>query len=265
MLHQIRLSRAIPIVLALVVAGCGVADSGATQAPTPNTISAARPAGQATATIGPEQGQNTASSTDSTPQTLEVSNPEVQPMPNDQPGSAPAQQPQSSAPGQAPSGEGANPQSPAASLPASQASDPATWQGYADDAGRFRISYPAHYSIKTMSEAERSTLSPVPLSGLQFQDERGEVAAIAPPQLSILIFKKDAGQSLEDWLKASGKLSANSFAEPYQGKHVTGIKVTSATLIAPGSSVFVVHDELVFQITPLGQEGEQMLDTLQMT
>ena len=109
-------------------------------------------------------------------------------------------------------------------------------------------------------------MDPSPRAAWHFRDTRGELAGLAPPAFAIHIFEKEPAQPLESWLEANGLLrrEAGWFTEPYQGRHIAGLKVISPTFMAPGWSVYVTGDGRVFQLTPLGEEGERMLETFEI-
>ncbi|HEX6290656.1 MAG TPA: hypothetical protein VFZ66_15815 [Herpetosiphonaceae bacterium] len=145
--------------------------------------------------------------------------------------------------------------------------DPRTWQAYVDRTYHFRIAYPPYITIKHVSDAERAQLTPVPLAATYFQDGRNELAALAPPLFSIRIFANESQQPVADWLVASGLLNreAGWIAEPFTGANVSGVKVVSPTLMAPGWFLYVRHKGFVFQLTPLGEDADRMLSTFALT
>jgi hypothetical protein len=114
-----------------------------------------------------------------------------------------------------------------------------------------------------LAAAELAKLQPAPVAAVNFQDSRNASIPNAPAAFSIRVFQNAKQQALEDWLVATGllKREAGESTQPFRGKSVTGIKVMRSTFMAPGWSVYVAHRNYVFQLTPLGPEAEQMLDT----
>ncbi len=141
--------------------------------------------------------------------------------------------------------------------------DPSKMQTYTDNSSRFTIAYPSNLTPKPLAAAELAKLQPTPVAAVDFTDSRNASIASAPPAFSIRVFQNANQQALENWLTAAGLLKpeAGGSTEPFRGKSVTGIKVMTSNFIAPGWSVYVAHRNYVLQLTPLGLEAEQMLDT----
>ncbi|MBC7236915.1 MAG: hypothetical protein H5T69_13830 [Chloroflexi bacterium] len=174
--------------------------------------------------------------------------------------------------GTPPPTEGATSNSSAGQLPGAgphegeeteELSDTATWLTYTNREYRFRLSYPPHLVIETLDERMLATLDPSPVAGVDFRDPRGDVAAIAPPAFSVRVFENGERLSLEEWLRAHQlfRPQAGWVSEPVTLAHVSGLKIVSSTLMAPGWWIYVARGEHIFQLTPLGQEAERMLDT----
>jgi hypothetical protein len=68
-------------------------------------------------------------------------------------------------------------------------------------------------------------------------------------------------RSLAEWLTAVGFASKGAELHSYHTGEVGGVKLCHTTLLAPGCSVYVLHDGCVYQLTPGSREGERMIET----
>ncbi len=137
------------------------------------------------------------------------------------------------------------------------------WLNYADKTYGFQIKYPSYFTGEVGDTAMAASPENRPLAVFYFQDSRSEVSTLAPPVLRLQIYEKPAEQTLENWLveRKFLKAEAGEFSEPFTIAGRAGIKVTTTTFMAPGWSVYVMGDRYVYQLVPLGAEGETMLQT----
>jgi hypothetical protein len=219
-------------------------------------------AGCAAASAGPGQTPPAEINATETPGgVISITNPEVSPMSTVPTNKTDAS---SSEPGQVPGGlpsqDQGTPQVPPAAAPSA-------WQTFPDNSSHFTIAYPSTLTPQSLSAGELKGLEPLPTAAVYFRDQREASIPNAPPAFSIRVFSNDKEQGLEDWLIANKLLlkDAGWATQAYQGKNVSGIKVMTPTLMAPGWFVYIAHGGNIFQLTPLGTEAEQMLDTFKFT
>jgi hypothetical protein len=206
------------------------------------------------------EGENRSLS-QATEETVSIQNPDNPPTSI---GAVPESPPVNSTPGQpgfSPSNPGQSGEPPA--LPPSSTTAPEDWVVYTDASYPFTLSYPSASPVRQLSQEDLNRFTPVPLYALDFIDPAlagSDLAHMSPPLFSVRIYANPSHLPLEAWLAASGPPVSGNM-EPYQGKHIKGIKVVSSTFIAPGMWIYVAHQGAIYQLTPLGQDGEQMLDT----
>ncbi len=170
-----------------------------------------------------------------------------------------ANQPQ----GQSPPGRGESvPRDGGKQAPGSdQPSPPQGWTTYFDRTHGFSIGHPKGFIVQPN---DVSKFTPAPVATIFFMSPtmaKGALAGVEPPDLELRIYKAGAASSLKTWLTAVGFLNDGTTSQSYRNANVSGLKVCQLTLIAPGCSVYVLHDGRVHQLTPSSQEGEAMLET----
>jgi hypothetical protein len=91
----------------------------------------------------------------------------------------------------------------------------------------------------------------------------GALAGIEPPDLEVRVYQTGTTDSLQSWLASVGLASVDSGAaiQPYRNASVSGLRVCQSTMIAPGCSVYVLHNSRVYQLTPISREGKTMIET----
>ncbi len=225
-----RISHCATALLTLGLAGCGVSGEG------PYSTSGA----PADVTLATERA-------------LIRTDPEVSPMPA-QPDSAPPAQPDQ--PGRSDSGAGQL--SPSAQPDAVEQTDPDGWQVFRDKQHGFQVAHPAGFRIARAEAGTLAAMRPVPVAAFGFHTPGDGLAARAP-RLTVRIFANPDGRPLAEWLRTAG-LSGGT-VEPRQVGGRDGLKVSTQTFIAPGWSVYLAEGARVFQLTPLGEDGERMLDS----
>lgn len=140
--------------------------------------------------------------------------------------------------------------------------DTNTWQVYTDSTYGFRVLYPPAFAVKPAASGD-VLFGATAVATVQFVDMQNEMAEIAPPPFTVRIFDVQQGQSLAAWLEGNRLIGgeANVDTEPFQTGQIDGVRVNSRDFMAPGWSVYVLRGTHVFQLVPLGAEGETMLGT----
>lgn len=228
-------------------------------APAEGVLAQFNPLGTATATPAGRQSGDT----------VTLDNPAFPPSPiTPMPRINPSDTNPGAAPGGAPSESGGAPPSQNEPPPNLQPPNISAWQQYTDSNYGYTVKYPAsNLAAKVLSSAELAQLAPRPVAAVQFQIRNSQVADLEPPAFSIAIFENKTGLPLDKWMAANG-LSAGAAGttnEPFNTPYVSGIMASRQTLIAPGVFYYVSHGSYVYRLTPLGSEGEAMLNTFAFT
>jgi hypothetical protein len=119
---------------------------------------------------------------------------------------------------------------------------------------------------RAMASAKLPQFKTFPLASIFFMNPTmaaGALAGIEPPDLEVRVYPAHGAKSLQNWLLSSELSSRDSVAaaKPYRNPHADGLKICQTTLIAPGCSVYLLHEDRVYQLTAISQEGEAMIDT----
>ncbi len=167
-------------------------------------------------------------------------------------------------PGETPGESG--PSDPTDEMPSEQADimtppDTSAWPIYTDTTYGFSMSHPPAFTVK--STAGDVLFGTTTVATVNFVDTQNELADIAPPPFAVRIFAAQPGQALDAWLEANGVIGdeANAEAQAFRSEQIEGVRVNSRNFMAPGWSVFVQHGSYIFQLVPLGAEGEAMLQS----
>ena len=144
---------------------------------------------------------------------------------------------------------------------------PAGWTTYVDPIYGFRIHYPRDFVVRPQNVAQLAQSIPAPAASIFFMNPTmaaGDLAEIEPPDLEVRAYEAGTVTSLKSWLDSVGFAGAhNGFVdEPYRKGGIEGIEVCRTTMAAPGCSIFVLHGDTVYQLTPMTAEGEAMMETL---
>ncbi len=137
---------------------------------------------------------------------------------------------------------------------------------YVDPHHRFSVAYPKDFVIKPQDVAKLAGSIPTPLASIYFMNPTmatGDLAEIEPPDLEVRVYRSAAVDTLDRWLDSAGLGSIDSGAtrEPYRRAGVSGLRVCQATLLAPGCSVYILHRDRVYQLTPISVAGEAIVKT----
>jgi hypothetical protein len=141
------------------------------------------------------------------------------------------------------------------------------WPVYQDTVYHYQIAYPSQFEFRLLESAELVKSKPEPVTGTYFNDPSTNLGGMVPPRFSIRIFEIGAGTSVEAWLKTNGLYRPEDgwTIQKYQGEHFSGYQVNSALLMAPGMFIYAAQGKYLYQLTPLGQDAEQMLTTFEFT
>lgn len=142
------------------------------------------------------------------------------------------------------------------------ASQPASWHTYRDQAYSFSIDYPDTYTILPETEplinADLELIHRVRF--LDAQLAAGDTAEYEPPNFTIEIFTL-GNQALEEIIdndKNGGE------REVYKLGNLTGFRVYFKQLIAPNEFYYLSEHGFVYKLTPLGLYGEEMLHSFEI-
>ena len=143
--------------------------------------------------------------------------------------------------------------------------DTADWSIHQDSVYHYQIAYPPQFTFKDWESAELAAMRPEPVAGIKYIDLSTNPGGISSSYLTIRIYDMGADTSVEAWLKANGLyLPEDGWTiENYQGEHFSGYQVNSSLYKAPGVFYYASKGKTLYQLTPLGQEAEQMLTTFE--
>jgi hypothetical protein len=131
------------------------------------------------------------------------------------------------------------------------------WLEYEDSDLGFTISYPATLVPSSVDVGELDTSA---LAVIEFRDlTSGE---LEPPFISIWV-AENTQISLEGWIAELAATGSSWQRQDITLDGVDAVQMCSSTFIAPGCHVFVASGELVYQLVPLGEYGDQMLATFE--
>jgi hypothetical protein len=132
------------------------------------------------------------------------------------------------------------------------------WLVYEDPDLGFRISYPATLVPSPVDPAE---LGASALAVIEFRDH--SLSERELPFMTVRI-QEAAQVSLEGWVD-----DLTATGGPWQHQDITvagvsAVQICSSTLMAPGCHVFLDSDDLVYQLVPFGEYGDQMLEAFEL-
>ena len=128
----------------------------------------------------------------------------------------------------------------------------------------FSICYPDGFVVQSQDVSKLAHFTPMPVASIFFMNPTmagGDLAGIEPPDLEVRIYRAKAVDSLKRWLVSVGFVDNGTVIQPYQNAGVNGLKVFRSTMIAPGSSVYFLHRDRVYQLAAISGEGEAMIGT----
>lgn len=134
---------------------------------------------------------------------------------------------------------------------------PADWKILRDTNLGFAISYP---DVLTFTEAPG--VQSDALRSLHFLDSsRANQPGGDFPQFSIDVFSNPGKLSLDQWLDANANDGAR---QAMTIDNQQGYQVTLPIEIAPNQFYYVISGERVYKLTPLGEYGQQMLQSFKL-
>ncbi len=142
-------------------------------------------------------------------------------------------------------------------------------KSYIDPSYGFSISYPTDFTVRPQDVSMLAIFTPVPVVSIFFMNPTmasGDLAGIEPPDLEIRVYQAREADSLKGWLVSVRFATTEnvSAAKPYRNPSVSGLKVCQS-MFAPGCSVYIFHNGRVYQLTPISQEGEAMIETFALS
>ncbi len=145
--------------------------------------------------------------------------------------------------------------------------DTTGWSVNQDSVYHYQIAYPAQFTFKALESADLAAMKPEPLAGIKYYDPSTNLGVISSSYLVIRIYDMGTETSVEAWLKANGLyLPEDGWTiVAYQGEHFSGYQVNSSLYMAPGIFYYAAKGKFLYQLTPLGQDAEQMLTTFELT
>lgn len=134
---------------------------------------------------------------------------------------------------------------------------PAAWKILRDTTLGFAISYP---DVLTPNEAPGAQADA--LRSLHFLDAaRANQPGGDFPQFSIDVFNNPGKLSLDQWLNANAN---DGTRQAMTIDNQQGYQVTLPIEIAPNQFYYVISGERVYKLTPLGEYGQQMLQSFKL-
>ena len=137
-----------------------------------------------------------------------------------------------------------------------------SWLIYQDQDFHFSIAYPDSYTILPALNSSAAG-GPKLLHQLRFLDHQlasGDTADFEIPNFTIEVF--DLGSlTLEKFLEQHLEIGNR---EPVRLGKLNGIRVSLDQLIAPNQFYYFADQGLVYKLTPLGEYGQQMLESFQI-
>jgi hypothetical protein len=144
-----------------------------------------------------------------------------------------------------------------ASKPGASPMPPAEWKTLRDTTLGFAISYP---DVLTPNEAPGAQADA--LRSLHFFDSsRANQPGGNLPQFSIDVFNNSGKLSLDQWLDANAK---DGMRQAMTIDNQQGYQVTLPIEIAPNQFYYVISGGRVYKLTPLGEYGQQMLQSFKL-
>ena len=137
-----------------------------------------------------------------------------------------------------------------------------SWLTYQDQDFHFSIAYPDSYTILPAQNSSAAGGSKL-LHQLRFLDRQlasGDTADFEIPNFTIEVF--DLGNlTLENFLDQHIETGNR---EPVSLGKLNGIRVSFDQLIAPNQFYYFADQSFVYKLTPLGEYGQQMLESFQI-
>ncbi|MGC1377188.1 MAG: hypothetical protein WA821_13235 [Anaerolineales bacterium] len=137
---------------------------------------------------------------------------------------------------------------------------------YKDVMYKFSVAYPSEFKFGIQPAEKLAGLNPKPIVSFIFINPgaaSSDIAELEPADLEVRIYDAAGETSLDRWLTSVG-LTSGSNSQPFQTANVSGIKLCSSTMIAPGCSFFVISNIGIYQLRPTSLEGEDMIKSFML-
>jgi len=160
-----------------------------------------------------------------------------------------------------PSGKAEAPDAEDAAAPADSVK-PGPAKNYSDAAYKFALNHPDNYVVRPLPAEKLAGLKPKPLAVIQFMNPTAANSTVPDEaaDFEMRVFQAE-GKTLESWLAASG-LSAGAASEKFTTPSISGLKVCVSTMIVPGCRFYALSNGMVYQMTAMTLEGEEMLNSV---
>jgi len=139
---------------------------------------------------------------------------------------------------------------------------PSGWQTYSDADYAFALDFPPEYVIQA-EPVQPPAARRLPLRRVRFQQRdiaAGQFADREPAQFTVEVFERLGRQSLREWLQSEGRLPQDAVVTPVRLAGADeGIRVQMRQQLAPNDFVYFARGEYIYALTPLGEQGNQML------
>jgi len=137
---------------------------------------------------------------------------------------------------------------------------PVNWLTYSDTKFGFSISYPDAYILLPEADLPKDG-APGLVYRVRFLNSdlaTSDTANLQPPDFSIALFENPSAIPLNAWVDANAPKGST---EEIKLNDVSCLKVTMTTLMAPNQFYFCAWNRYIYQLTPLGQYAEAMLES----
>lgn len=135
---------------------------------------------------------------------------------------------------------------------------------YTNASYRFSLEYPADFTLLELTDEQLEGLVPLPLAAFRFinpQAAASDIPELEPGDLEVRVYDAMKAASLKDWLATTGLGGEGLSTQDFETAHVSGLKVCLPTMIFPGCSYLVLDGQWVYQLIPINQAGEGMLQS----
>lgn len=141
------------------------------------------------------------------------------------------------------------------------------WKEYSNQRYGFSIRHPKGWAVQPQDVSKLPPFTPKPIASFFFVNPNrapGAQPGIEPPDIEVRLYQAGAADSLKNWLVSVGFANSGTLVTPYVKGKFKGLQVCQSTMIFPGCSVYALHKGFVYQLTPISQEGEAMMETFHL-
>lgn len=143
----------------------------------------------------------------------------------------------------------------------------ADWKEYSTAKYGFSIRYPNTFVVQMQDVSKLPPFTPKPIVSIFFMNPGKAqlvLSGIEPPDMEVRLYQATGVDSLKSWLVLVGFVNSGTLVKEYIESKFTGLEVCQSTMIFPGCSVYALHKDFVYQLTPISQEGEAMIETFML-